>query len=219
MNARLKEIDLVNYFPSQRGWIIIERPADSFDIRNTVPGTKIRCIDKDFGNTNQGYDSDSVPLAPAWLGAIDGIVPFMDGTPEQRVEKTAQRTRSIGFEIAHHGDYLQGIDGCKFRTALMEGKFEGLPRITRAEYQVLTTKFGIHYTELIRPEERVEPEGFVLNDSDFTTILPDGGRFYPIDIWFARMAGITYRRALPVIEKTGELLLPEGSRRLFIATS
>ena len=218
MSTRLKEVDLERYFPRNRGWAIIERPLSDFDNRETVLGKPLRCIDKDFGNTPQGYKADTVPLAPAWPGAIDGVVPYMSGTPTGQVEEASRRTESVGFKAAHHGDYLTGRMGCRFRNALMAGRFENLLPITNEEYQILTTKSGVHYTELIRPSEYTEPDGFVLNDNDFTIVLPNGGMYYPVETWFGRMVGIPYEVALSMIEKTGELLLPESSRRLFIAT-
>lgn len=216
--SNLKEVDLEEYFPKSRGWKIVEKPLYEFDFKPTVLGTPIRCIDKDFGVTRSGYDPETVPLAPAWPGAGDGMIPFYRGSLDEKMETAAQRTKAIGFEIANHGDYIQGDNGCAFRKALTSGEFEGLPNITREQYQVLTTKFGVHYTVLHRPEVKQDPEGIVLNDNEYTTVLP-GGVLYTTDTWFGNLAGLDYDLTLPVIERTGELLLPEYNRILFIATS
>ena len=75
-------------------------------------------------------------------------------------------------------------------------------------------RFGIHHLELY--ESYNYPKGFLLNDKPFTTGLPDSGSYYPVDIWFPEMVGIKPEKALPVVEKCGELLLPQDSRNLFV---
>lgn len=216
MGETLGKADLQRYFPAEKGWKIVEVGGESVDARRTVFGTAIRCIDRDFGFTPNGYKPETVPPSPAWLGAVDGVVSFLEGTPEERMEQAVRRTESIGFKSAYHGDYARGDDGCAYRRALMEGRFEGLPPITKEEHRVLTTKIGLHYVQLDRPAVRNDPEGFVLNEFVYETVLPGGGRFYPIDIWFARMVGITDEKSLPVIAKCGELLLPQNNKTLFI---
>lgn len=216
MPETLNLADLRRYFLSEKGWEIVEIGTDSVDIRPTVSGTPIRCIDRDFGLTPSGYNPDAVPLSPAWLGAVDGVAAFQRGNIHERMEKGAQITETIGFKAAYHGDYARGTDGCAFRRALIEGRFEGLPPLTRAEHELLATKMGIHYTKLDRPDVSTEPEGFVLNNLRYTAVLPDGGRFYPIELWFAQMAGISSEKALPVIAKCGELLLPQDHKTLFV---
>lgn len=217
---RLADFDLEKYFPRSRGWSIVERPLSSFDYRETVPGTPIICMDKDFGYTKLGYDPNTVPLSAAWPGASDGVIPYMPGaTMEDKETEADKRLRKIGLVSARHGDYRRGDRGCAFRRALTEGRFEGLPPISEAELYALMNKSGAHYTSLDRPDEPVEPEGFALDDTPFTNILPDGGRYYSIAIWLGEMLGISYEQSLPMIEKTGVLMLPDHSRRLFVATS
>lgn len=218
MSEILKAADFKKYFPEEKGWKTIEVGSDFVDMRRVVFGTHIRCIDRDFGFTKieQRYNPESVPLSPALPGALDGIASFLEGTPEERMEEAAKRTVAAGFKPAYHGDYARGDDGCAYRRAYFEGRFEGLSPITKEEHRILTTKMGVHYVSLDRPEERKDPEGFILNEAKYWTVLPGGGRFYPVDLWFARMVGLRDERTLPMIAKCGELLLPQNNKTLFI---
>src|SRR3989344_6449346 len=218
---RLADINLAEYFPKKLGWIEVRRPLSYFSHGLTIPGTPIKCMDRDFGMTPQGYDPREVPASTAWPGASDGINPYMAGeTLEERAIDGAKRIRKVGYLAASHGDYLVGDDGCAFRNALMKGQFPGLPSMTMAEYQALMTKTNTHKARLHRPgkDREVEPEGFVLNDHIGVYILPDGGRYYPIETWLGREIKIPYEVFLPMIAKAGELLLHGASKRLFIAT-
>lgn len=151
-----------------------------------------------------------------WINA-HGVTSFMKGdTLEERMEEASRRTESVGFKPAIHGDYAREDDGCAYRRALMERAFDGLPKITKEEHRILTTKTGIHYVKLKRPDDKKEPTGFILNEADGTTILPDGGRFYPADLWFARKVGIQDEQSFPVLAKCGELLLPKDHKVLFV---
>lgn len=179
-----------------------------------MPGTRIRCIDKRFGATPNGYVPETVPLAPAWLGAIDGVAAFLKGNAEKRMASAVKLTESVGFDRADHGDYLLGDRGCAFRRAHLAGEFEELTSLTEIETRILRKKFGIHHFELY--EAGNHPIGFLLNDKPFTTGMPKDGLYYPVDIWFPEMVGINPEKALPVVEKCGELILPEGSRNLFV---
>lgn len=207
--------DLINqFFNEKHGWKIYYLPASFFDRRPTVPGSKIRCIDYRFGQTPEGYDPDTVPLGPAWLGAIDGVVAFYRGNAEARMAGAVGKTRALGFEEADHGDYSEGDLGCRFRRALFESQFPGLAPLTVVESRVLRTKFNVEHM-VLHPSKN-HPEGFVISNEPFTTVLPDDGKHYPIDVWFAQMVGISPGRFWPVISKCGELLLPENKRNLYL---
>lgn len=214
MRETLRISELRGFFPPERGWRIVET-GDS-NLRRVQFGTALRCIDRHFGITESGYDPDSVPLSPAWPGAIDGLASSYEGTLEERMSLAASETERIGFRPAYHGDYVKDIDGCAYRRALIEGRFEGLPPMTREEHQFLAGKMGLHYTQLIRPQEARAPEGFMLNEIDYYTVLPEGGKFYTIDLWFAQRAGIANQQALSLIAKCGELLLPQDNKTLFV---
>lgn len=214
MGEILQTIDLARFFPAEKGWNIIKVEKNVVDIRPTVSRTRIRCIDRRFGATPDGYDPDMVPLSPAWLGAIDGVASFLKGDAEERMSSAVALVESVGFERADHGDYILGDRGCGFRRALLAGEFEELMPLTEIETRVLRKKFGVHHFEL--HESRNHARGFLLNDEPFTTGMPEDGLYYPVDIWLPHMVGINPQKALPVVEKCGELLLPEGSRNLFV---
>lgn len=210
----LDRVDLEQFFPKTRGINIVELPASHFDIRPTKAGAKIKCIDRRNGMTEHGYDPETVPEGPAWVGALDGVHPFYKGTLEQRIATAVERTNEQGFDQAHHGDYTQGERGCAFVKALVNQAFPDLKSLTVEERQILRVKFDIHYTELFDASHHAE--AFVLNDKIGTMVMPEGGKYYPNDLWFGRAVGINLMRALPVIAKCAELLLPEDSRNIYV---
>lgn len=216
MSKAIEIRELRRHFPENKGWQVVEIERGSVDSRPNVFNTPIKCIDRDFGFTADGYDPNLVPLAPALPGAVDGVASFLNGEPEERMQEAAKRTISVGYIPAYHGDYARGDDGCAYRRAIIEGRFEGLPPITKAEHRVLTTKMGLHYVQLHRPEIRKVTRGFILNEDIEQTVLPDAGSFYPIDIGFAREVGLSDEQTLPVIAKCGELLLPRDNKVLFV---
>lgn len=206
--------NLGKYFLPQHGWKILELPPRFFDRRVTRKGDRIRCIDYRFGQTQKGYDPDTVPLSPAWLGAIDGVAAFFNGNAETRMASAVKMTEAVGFKRADHGDYIQGDEGCAFRRALFESQFPDLAPLSRVESRVLRTKFKVEHIVLHTASSH--PDGFVINNRPYTTVLPEDGKHYPIDLWFAQMVGISSGRSLPVIAKCGELLLPENRRNLYL---
>lgn len=207
---------LQNIFKPQNGWEIANLKPEDFDRRATVNGSKIRCIDRRFGVTEQGYNPLKVPLSPAWLGAVDGIEAFLKkNNPLSRTKEAAKRVRAIGFEPADHGDYALGKNGCAFRRARIAGLIPGVrPALSEDLDNFVKEKVGVeHY---VLREAKYHARGFMFNTLESTTVLPEDGRYYIIDEWFARMAGIKPELFLPVIAACGELMLPEEDRKLFI---
>lgn len=200
-------------FKPENGWVVYEMPARFFDRRITVPGTPIRCIDYRFGQTEYGYDANSVPKSPSLLGAVDSVVAFYRGSAESRTASAVGRIRALGFEAADHSDYLSE-DGCRFRRALFEGLFPELAPLTREESKILKSKYSVEHVTLRKATNH--PDGFVLNSKPYTTVLPEDGKHYPIDIWAAQMLGMSLKRYLQVIEKCGHLLLEQNPRNLYI---
>lgn len=216
--SNLIEGDLNQYFSAENNWKIIPISAAKIDLRDTKRGEKIRCIDYRFGIKPDGtYDPDLVSRAPAWLGAMDGIQAFLDGNAEERAQLAAEMVKEEGFIPADHGDYLRGdIEGCAFRRALLQDQFPDLNKIAPEEIRVLRSKVGVEHVSLHKTDKH--PSGFLLNPNPFTTALPNDGEYYPIDVWFPAELGIEPERFFPVIEKCGELLLPEDNRILFVVS-
>lgn len=204
------------YFPPDKGWTIVSVSPKEIELRDISKGSPIRCIDYRYGiMPDESYNADSVPRSPAWLGALDGISAFLDGTPEERHQKAAKLVIETGFIPADHGDIVQGdIDGCAFRKALQAGKIPDLNTLTSEEIRVLRSKIGVHHVTLNQTSRH--PEGFLLNPFRFTTVLPNNAQFYPIDIWYPDYLGIEPERFLPVIATCGQLLLPAESKMLYI---
>lgn len=201
-------------FTPEKGWRVVEISAGELDIQKVQQGSKIRCIDKRNGMTPEGYKPETVSLAPAWLGAADGIAAFYSGNSEFRMNRATGIIRASGFEPAVHGDFLKGDEGCAFRRALIEKLLPDLETITQAEWRLLRNKLGIHYTELFEPEN--QNLGFAINDKVGETILPEGGKYYPIDLWYPVNLGISRKRALSAVAVCGELILPPDHRTLFV---
>lgn len=208
---------LQQYFPAENGWNIVYLEEGQFDRRPTVPGSVLRCIDRRFGITDSGYDPNAVPLAPAWPGAVDGIEAFSKRTnPLRRAQEAAQKVREMGFEPANHGDYVRGWDGCSFRRAWKEGLIPGLSQAITDPKLVEFIKKKVGVDHLLLVDALKDPLGFLLNRKANTTVLPDGGLYYPIDVSFGEAVGIRPERFLPVIAVCGELMLAEDARNLFI---
>jgi hypothetical protein len=208
--------NLQEIFVPQNGWELVNLNPSDVDRRATVFGTKIRCIDRRFGVTEDGYNPEAVPLAPAWLGAVDGIEAFLKrNNPLHRTKEAARRVRALGFEPADHGDYALGKDGCAFRRARMAGLVPGVrPALSADLDDFVKEKVGVeHY---VLREAKYHARGFIFNTEQNTTVLPEDGRYYVIDEWVARGTGIKPAQFLPVIAACGELMLPEEDRKLFI---
>lgn len=208
---------LQQYFTPSNGWeIIVLKPGD-VTIKETVPGSPQRCIDRRFGVTETGYHPDSVPLGPAWMGALDGIETFSRRTnPLARAKEAANKVRALGFEPADHGDYALGADGCLYRRARRAGLIPGVsPAVSKRLDDFIKSKIGAQH--IILREAQFHARGFVLNDQEFTTVLPEDGKYYVNDEWFARRLGIKPELYLPVIAICGELILPVEDRKLFLA--
>lgn len=210
----LSSKEIQTHFTPEKGWKIVEISAEELDIHEVQKGSKIRCIDKRNGMTPEGYRFEEVALAPAWLGAADGIAAFYSGNAELRMSQTVQAIRASGFEPAVHGDYLKGDEGCAFRRALVKQLLPDLETITQAEWRLLRVKLGIHYTDLFEPVN--QNLGFAVNDQEGVTIFPEGGKYYPVDLWYPIMLGVNRKRALSAIAVCGELLLPIEHRTLFV---
>lgn len=206
--------EILTHFTPEKGWRVVEISANELDIHKVQKGAKIRCIDKRNGMTPEGYKPEEVGLAPAWLGAADGIAAFYNGNAEFRMTRAAGNIRASGFEPAVHGDYLKGDEGCAFRKVLIEKQLPDLETITQAEWRLLQKKLGIHYTELFEPVNH--NLGFAINDQEGITIFPEGGKYYPVDLWYPVVMGISRKRALSAVAVCGELLLPVEHRTLFV---
>ena len=208
---------LQQYFTSAQGWeLVVLKPGD-VTIRKTLPGSPQRCMDRRFGVTENGYDPDAVPLGPAWMGALDGIETFSRRTnPLARAKEAANKVRALGFEPADHGDYALGADGCSFRRARRAGLIPGVSQaVGKRLDEFIKTK--IRAQHIVLREAQYHARGIVLNDREFTTVLPENGKYYVNDEWFAKLAGIRPEQYLPVIAACGELILPIEDRKLFIA--
>lgn len=201
--------------PHFNDWELIEVASSKLDKRATVSGTPLRCIDRHFGATPEGYDPDLVPLSPAWLGATDGFAAFYHGSASKRLSRAVKATLKLNHQPASHGDYIKGDLGCAFINAQHEGLIPSLKTIQIEYRRLLRNKFGFHYLELYRPQNEVL--GFLLNDQAKTTCLPEDGKYYPIDIWAAEIAGIDRQRALAAIAICGNLILKDHKKVLYIA--
>lgn len=206
--------EIQTHFTPERGWKVVEISGDELDIHKVQEGSKLRCIDKRNGMTSEGYKPETVALAPAWLGAADGVAAFYSGNAEFRMSRAVGIIKASGFEPAVHGDYLKGDKGCAFRRVLIEQSLPDLEKITLAEWRLLRNKLGIHYTELFEPVN--QNLGFVINDQVGVTIFPEGGKYYPVDLWYPVTLGINRKRALSAVAVCGELLLPAEHRALFV---
>lgn len=206
--------EISTHFTRDRGWTIVEKPLEEFDAHQTVAGSKLRCIDKNNGMTPEGYHPETIELGPSWLGAADGIAAFKEGNAEDRMRAGVADIEASGFVAVVHGHYLRKKRGCAFREALIGKLIPELSPMTREEWELICKKLGIHYTELY---DSVNPNlGFAVNTKAKTTILPEGGKYYPVDLWFAENLGIKRERALSAIAKCGELILPADHRTLFV---
>lgn len=214
--SNIVEGGLSQYFLPEQGWTIVPINSSGVDLRDTKKDEKLKCIDYRFGIKPDGsYDPDLVPRSPAWLGALDGISAFLSGNPEERTREAASMVIDSSFTPADHGDFLRGdIEGCAFRRALLADQFPDLKSLSVEEIRVLRSKVGVEHLTLNKTDKH--PGGFLLNPHQFTTALPDDCKYYPIDIWYPDYLGIEPERFFPVIEKCGELLLPENSRKLYV---
>lgn len=207
---------LRQYFTPAQGWeLVVLKPGD-VAVRATVPGSPIRCIDRRFGVTEKGYDPNAVPPGPAWMGAFDGIETFSRRTnPLARAKEAANKVRALGFEPADHGDYTVGADGCAYRRARRAGLLPGVSAAysERVDNFIKQKVGAIH---MVVREAAYHARGFVLNGVEKTTVLPDDGKYYINDEWFAQLAGIKPELYLPVIAACGELILPQEDRKLFV---
>lgn len=211
----IQNLDLTKYFPASRQWQLVELTDSQVDRRPTFPGSTIRCIDRRFGITADGnYNPDLVSPAPAWLGASDGVAAFYSGKADERMEKAVTMIRRAGFEPANHGDFDHGYMGCKFRKAWIEEQFPELLPISIPDLRVLQSKLGIKHDRLYNTS--VPVEGFLLNLKPSTYVLPEGGKYYPVEGWFPEMVAIDPAKALRATERCGELLLPPEQRVLYL---
>lgn len=202
-------------FPDSAGWVREVVSPNQLDRRPTILGDVQRCIDNAYGMTAQGYNPDLVPRGPAFLGGADGYAAFKKGTPEERMAQTTQDIEASGYRAANHGDLTNGVRGCKFILAQLEGKIPGLETMTIEERLILSTKFDIHYTEVYRPKDGPIPR-IVLNDEPDTTVLPEGGLYHPVDIWHPWELGIDQIKSLWAVRRCGDIMLPEGNKNLLI---
>lgn len=211
---RIKELQL--YFTPSRGWELVSVKPGEIDMRETVPGSIQRCADRRFGVNKRGYKPEAVPRGPAWLGALDGIEALLPGrNPLRRTKDAAERIRALGFEPADHGDFTLGKDGCAFKRERRAGHIPGVNPAFSARVEDFI-KRKVKAEHVVLREAQFHARGFVLNNREFTTVMPEDGKYYVNDEWLARLCGIKPEQYLRVIAACGELLLPREDRKLFI---
>lgn len=213
------------FFPESQGFNFQVVKPDFVDRRPTVKGKKWRCIDRRDGMSEDGYNPDNVQDAPATPGAAEGlaimaknglVVAGVDidcGNFENYLSWADRAIRRLGYEPSKHGDKLLKARGCAFNRSVEDGIFEGLEPLTSFEREFMDIKLGTHYTELY--PNACDPEGFALNPKMHSTIRPDGGRFYPVDIWAMYRMGILSDEFMKITAKCAELLLHEGQKNIY----
>lgn len=213
---------LERYFTPFNDWKIVVVEPGEVDLVETIAEEPERCSDRKFGIVIKGgkpvYKPQAVPRGPATLGALDGVEAFMPGNnPIRRTIEAANRVRAVGFEPADHGRYA-GTGTCGFKEARKADKIPGVHRAYSAKVDKFI-KTKVKAQHFILEEAQHHAIGFVLNDREFTTVLPDDGRYYINDVWFWRRVGIQDERSLPVIARCGEILLPVENRTLFVVSN
>ncbi len=208
--------ELRRIFSPTKGWEVVEIKDSQIDRRPTIPGSQIRCIDKRYGQTENGYDPNIIPKGPAWLGGVDGISAFSSGICESRMRDALNITRILGFDGHLHGDEKNNDLGCAFRKALIDGNLPDLSPLDLDDWRKVRDRWSIPYTELHLSDKNAE--GFLFNQRPLTTGLPMDCRYYPIDFWFSRMVGIDSTQALSAVEKCGELILNHGNKTLYVVS-
>lgn len=212
------------FFPESQGFNFQVVTPDFVDRRPTVRGKKWRCIDRRDGMSESGYNPDAVEDAPATPGAGEGLaIMAKNGLVVSGIEDLdnfedylnwADRSmRRLGYEPSRHGDMILKDRGCAFNRSVEDGVFEGLQPLTSFEREFMQQKLGVHYTELYH--KALDPEGFALNPKMYTTIRPDGGRFYPVDLWAPYKIGILMDEFMKITARCAEILLHQGHKNIY----